>query len=379
VPVIDLLLILIKWLLGFVLFWRLPLCRGSNGDPPASSGLSIIIPARNEEGNLPRLLETIASQGLRPQEVIVVDDDSRDRTARVAEGAGAQVLRRGDLPEGWTGKSRGCWEGANAASGDLLLFLDADTRLEPDALQNMVAHYTRLGRTGLYSLYPYHAMDRAYERLSAFFNIISTMSLGIAAAFGLSRKPMGAFGACILCRKDEYMRCGGHRSVKGEILDDVALAQRFKAAGLPVTCLGGRETIHFRMYPEGVGQMAEGWSKNFASGAKASNPLLVLMVFVWIFGLFEVLFLLILAPIQPPPGSLAGAIFLYGLCVAQIHFMLVRIGNFGFLTALLFPVPLCIFVLIFLYSLFISFVVRRVVWRGRSIRVTLRRQRGPCS
>ena len=96
---IDLFLILLKWGLGFLLFWRLPLCKGSPGEPAASPGLSIIIPARNEEGNLPELLATIQAQGLRPREVIVVDDDSRDRTASVAADAGAHVIHRGSLPE----------------------------------------------------------------------------------------------------------------------------------------------------------------------------------------------------------------------------------------------------------------------------------------
>jgi len=212
-------------------------------------------------------------------------------------------------------------------------------------------------------------MEKAYERLSALFNVISTMSLGIAAAFRLSRKPMGAFGACILCRRDEYLRSGGHKAVRGEILDDVALAQRFHRAGYAVHCLGGRKTIRFRMYPQGLKQMAEGWSKNFASGARASNPLAALMIFAWIFGLFEVLFLAFVSPLTAQGVPWAAAVFLYGLCVLQIHLMLVRIGNFGLATALFFPIPLLVFLLIFMYSLVLTFVVRRVTWRGRSIRL----------
>jgi 4,4'-diaponeurosporenoate glycosyltransferase len=369
VIVISLLLILLKWVLGFLLFWRLPLCGGASLPRAAAPGLSLIIPARNEEANLPLLLETIRSQDLQPGEVIVVDDDSRDRTPAVAEHGGATVISQETLPEGWTGKSRACWEGAKAARGPLLLFLDADTRLEPGALEKMTGEYARRGGTGLFSLYPYHFMERAYERLSAFFNVISTMSLGIAAAFRLGRKPMGAFGACILCRRDEYLRSGGHKAVRGEILDDVALAQRFHQEGYAVHCLGGRKTIRFRMYPQGLKQMAEGWSKNFASGAKASNPLLVFMVFAWIFGLFEVLFLAFVAPLTAQSVPWAGAILLYGLCVFQIHLMLVRIGNFGLATALFFPIPLLVFLVIFIYSLFLTFVVRRVTWRGRSIRL----------
>jgi 4,4'-diaponeurosporenoate glycosyltransferase len=75
---------LIGWLTGFVLLWKVPTCGSFSASPITSGGLCIIIPARNEEATLPRLLKSIADQDFRPQQVIVVDDDSTDRTAELA-------------------------------------------------------------------------------------------------------------------------------------------------------------------------------------------------------------------------------------------------------------------------------------------------------
>ena len=90
----------------------------------------MIIPARNEAHNLPRLLESLASQSVQPREVIVVDDGSTDDTAEIARRHGAEVLVSKPLPEGWRGKPWACHQGAEAASGDLLCFVDADTCFE---------------------------------------------------------------------------------------------------------------------------------------------------------------------------------------------------------------------------------------------------------
>ena len=208
---IDPALILAKWLLGFLVFWKVPRTRGTC--PPGAHGLprspvSIVIPARNEEKNLPGLLRSLAAQSLRPVEIIVVDDDSSDRTAEVSRDWDASVIRSGRPPPGWTRKTWACWRGARAATAELLLFLDADTRLAQDGLARMTEEFA-LQRRGLLSWYPYHTMVKTYERLSAFFNLISMMSLGIATVMGSKVSPLGAYGACILCRRDDYFLSGG--------------------------------------------------------------------------------------------------------------------------------------------------------------------------
>lgn len=117
--------------LGVLLAWRVILGRrpvpgvGLGGARPPR--VSVIIPARNEERRIGRLLDSLDRQTVRPHEVIVVDDQSSDLTGSLASGRGASVVTGGPLREDWCGKPWACWRGACASTGDLLLFLDADT------------------------------------------------------------------------------------------------------------------------------------------------------------------------------------------------------------------------------------------------------------
>ena len=126
------------------------LARCTIPDPPPASGgppepllsrLSIIIPARNEAHNLPRLLDSIFSQPIPPLEVLVVDDASTDATASVATAHGATVVSSLPLPDGWRGKPWACHQGALATKGELLLFLDADCWFEPGGLDRILSRY----------------------------------------------------------------------------------------------------------------------------------------------------------------------------------------------------------------------------------------------
>ena len=130
------------WLLGFIFLFRIPPCKSGIGTRGAYSPISVIIPARNEEHSLPALLASLKKQTLKPDEIIVVDDNSEDATAEVAEKGGAKVIRAKPLPEGWHGKPWACWTGAKEAQGEILVFLDADTSVQPDGLLKVMGAYT---------------------------------------------------------------------------------------------------------------------------------------------------------------------------------------------------------------------------------------------
>ena len=166
---ILLLVALALWSAGFLLLGRLRPCARASAAGPLPS-VSIIIPARNEEHNLPTLLRSLAAQPVKPREIIVVDDGSTDRTAELARQLGATVIPSKPLPDGWRGKTWACHQGAQAATGELLLFLDADTWFEPDGLARVLAIYPG----GAFSVGPYHAVRKPYEELSLFFNFNMT-------------------------------------------------------------------------------------------------------------------------------------------------------------------------------------------------------------
>jgi 4,4'-diaponeurosporenoate glycosyltransferase len=363
--------LLLLWCAGFLVLWRIPHCRKpAGGEPPgqrmlADSAVSVIIPARNEERNLPGLLASLTRQSLKPQEVIVVDDHSTDGTAGVAQRAGAAVLPAAELPEGWVGKPWACWQGAHRAEGGILVFLDADVRLEDDGLARLLGELARQG--GLVSVWPYHRMQRPYERLSAFFLLIIMASIQSFTLLGRRLPPLGAFGPCLAVSRAEYVAAGGHAAVHDSILEDVALGRLFLSQGRPVSCLRGRGTVSFRMYAQGLGSMIEGFTKNFGSGLRAASPAVVALTAGWILGFFAAAGLAAIALVLPGQLQLPLHLALYALFAGQLAWQLSRLGNYRFCTALLYPIPLLFFTVVFLFSLRRTFLLRTVRWKGRTI------------
>ncbi len=331
--------------IGFLLLCRLRSCR-LVPQPRSPGNLSVIVPARNEEHNLPTLLGSLASQPIRPLEVLVVDDGSTDRTAELAGERGAVVLASAPLPAGWRGKTWACHQGALAARGDLLLFVDADAWFEPGGLHNVLSSYPG----GAFSVGPFHAVRRAYEDLSLFFNL--NMTVGTA--------PGGLFGQMLLVDRASYQRVGGHEAVRGRILENFWLASRFRASGIPVRSACGRGVFSFRMYPNGVREVVHGWTKGFASGAGQTPRGTLFLLVAWMTGLM----LAAVGGIVTGDWLPWSAVYL--LCAAQVGCFSRLLGAFRWTTALLYPVPLIFFFGVFAWSAMRS--GKQVTWKGREIR-----------
>lgn len=356
---------LILWILGFLLLFSISYCRTSGNGNIRKPSVSVIIPARNEERSLPNLLDSLSGQLSSQDEVIVVDDHSEDGTKAVAERSTLKVLESLPTPEGWIGKPWACFQGARIASGEILIFLDADTVVEKNGLERIIQTYVE--KDGVISIQPYHKIRKLYEQLSALFNIIAMAGMGAFTVLGGRIKPIGLFGPVVVMKRQDYFARGGHGQVKGEILDDLAFGSELQKKGTEVHCLGGKGTISFRMYPNGIRELINGWSKGFAMGAaKTSIPLLILIV-AWICGSIGTTRGLIESIAATNNAQIAISGGLYFLYSAQIYWMLARIGNFKFYTALLYLIPVAFFVVVFIYSLVRIFVVKSVIWKGREI------------
>lgn len=363
------LLVVVAWLLGFVLLWRIPLLgRSAVKAGPDHADVSVIIPARNEETNLARLLPMVAAQRSPPREVLVVDDDSSDRTAAVAASHGATVVAAPAVPAGWAGKPWACWHGAQRARGRLLLFLDADTRLDPHTLHDIAATHAAMG--GLLSIQPYHRMEKPYERLAAFFNIVTMAGMGAFTLAGHRVEPSGAFGPCLVCTRDAYFATGGHCRAAADIVESTAIARAFRAAGHAIHCFGGKNCLAFRMYPNGLRALVAGFAKSMAVGAHAARPAVLVGLVCWIAAGVSITRHAIAALLSAEHGGLAFWCAMDLAYALQVRWMLARIGNFGWWPALLFQLPLLFFVGVFLWSTVQTHVLRRVWWKGR--RVTAR-------
>ena len=342
---------------GFLLIWRVPVC------PPACAydapGLSIVIPARNEERNLARLLASLPAAGAPPLEVLVVDDESTDETAAIAEALGAKVVRSQPLPPGWTGKAWACQQGAERSSGSTLLFLDADTYLQPGGLDRTLSLWSRYRDSRLvFSILPYHETTAEYEQLSLVFNIL--MAAG-AGGFGVRALPR-LFGQSLLIDKSMYFAAGGHSAVRDFILENLRFASRIQEAGGRILCFGGRGTMHMRMFPDGMRQMSESWAKAFVQGAAASGHGVVMYSIVWISALWSVVLLIGL-----DVANRGALLMIYLLLALQLAWLARQFGSYRPLTCLIYPVPLSYYCAVFSRSALRRMLKQKSVWRGREV------------
>lgn len=359
-------------LIGSLILWKIaiPLKQGSPHQEAAR--LSIIIPARNEEQNLPILLSSLQSESSYVHEIIVVDDHSEDETASIAQRYGAKVIGTPSLPPGWFGKSWACWNGAKEATGELFMFLDADTTIEPGGLRNIISTQQKDG--GAMTIQPYHKIVSAYENLSGMFNLIAVMGMGSFHILSRWIPPAGAFGQCFICTKQDYEKVGGHSSISNEILEHMKLGKVFLEHGIPLRNYIGKHALSMRMYPEGVKELTQGWSKSFASGAGATNRLLLILIIFWISGGVSSAFSLL--ELNGSSGiETVNILLLYGLYCIQILFMLKTIGNFSWAAALFFPLLTLYFISVFAHSVVRTFLTKKVAWKGRSISLAKKKGR----
>jgi chlorobactene glucosyltransferase len=227
--------------------------------------VSVIVPARNEEANIERLVRSLAKQR-DVREILIVDDQSEDRTPEILEGMKAEtpllrVWHVDSLPEGWLGKTYAVSVAAREAVGDWLLFTDADTEHLPGSLAALLELAEREG-ADLLSLSPGQMTPTWWEKA-----VIPLVYVNLARLYKFDEvsNPRSAAAAAngqyLLIRRDVYKRVGGHEAIRHAILEDVELAKRVKVAGGKLLFLPGAAWVQTRMYHT-FGEMWRGWTKN---------------------------------------------------------------------------------------------------------------------
>ncbi len=240
-----------------------PLFAGTN--EPVGARISAIVPARNEEATLAACVESLATQ---PEigEIIVVNDGSTDGTAAILQGLQGRiprlrVMETRDVPPGWVGKNHAVWLGAREARLPWLLFTDADSEHLAGSAERALRIAEEHG-AALVSFSPEQVtrtwwekalIPYIYSRLAGKFSYAAVNDPGSDAA--------AANGQYLMIRRDAYDAVGGHRSVAGEILEDVALAQSVKRDGFRLWFGAGAGIVRVRMYRT-FQAMWEGWKKN---------------------------------------------------------------------------------------------------------------------
>ncbi|WP_276355143.1 glycosyltransferase family 2 protein [Cohnella caldifontis] len=346
---------------GLALFRRVTIPATDAGSPPPAAKLSVIIPARDEERNLPHLLQSLRDQTFQPFEVIVVDDFSSDRTRETAESFGVSVIANAELPPGWTGKNWALWNGYAHATGDLIAFLDADIRLSPGALEALVKARERAG--GVISVVPYHVTEKWHERLALITNILGIFAF--ASPFERRNPKKGLYGSCIVTSREDYEKVRGHEGIRSEVLDDLNLGARYREAGIPVTNYLGCGFVSFRMYEQGIRSEIQGFGKGAVLSTAALTPGTIALTAIWLVGLLVAESAAFLWG-TPWIAPLAIGYLLYML---QIFYFVKYTGRFGFAIVPLHVLSGLFFVFVMLYSLYRVTVVGQVTWKGRNIKV----------
>ncbi len=233
---------------------------------PKPPRVSLIVPARNEAHQIAACITSLRAQTVPPSEIIVVDDCSTDGTAAVLRGLpddGVPVtVVAGTLPPaGWLGKAHALHQGAARATGEWLLFTDADTLHAPETLAAALAHAGR-SNAALVSLTGDQRAESPWERIvqPLVFRLLDAL-YPLAGANGPDAARAAANGIYMLIRRDAYDDIGGHEAFRRVVLEDVAMARALREAGHPTAFLRGDDLLHVRMYRE-FREIWEGWTKN---------------------------------------------------------------------------------------------------------------------
>jgi 4,4'-diaponeurosporenoate glycosyltransferase len=320
--------------------------------------LSIIIPARNEALNLPKLLNSISEQNIPNLEVIVIDDGSTDGTAEIAKSYSATVISGLPLPANWTGKNWACYQGAKASSHDHLLFLDADTEFEPGGIARLIRFYQNFKNDIAISVLPFQKFRFFYERFSLFFHLLMAMGTD-AFLLHQNKKNHKLVGQSLLISKSLYFGIGGHESVKGKILENFNLTKVLNDNGIRTYTISGQSILSIQMFPEGFLHLIQGWLKAFTQGAAGVSKSTLFATFLWISACF--------LPFIFFTQSMLLGLFTYAFMVIQIYFLSRRLGQYRMIDAFLYPLYLVFYQFLHFYSVINERFGGSVIWKGREV------------
>jgi 4,4'-diaponeurosporenoate glycosyltransferase len=334
------------WSAGWLLLWRM---RPLPAPPATRRAVAVVIPARNEAAALRHLIPPLVKACRPDDEVVVVDDHSTDGTGEVARSFGARVVNPPELPDGWRGKPHACWHGAQATSAPVLAFVDADVRPDHDLLD-------RLGGAvdahpgEIVSVQPWHVVERPTEHLSILCNVAALMGVGRFSVLGHRVRPEAAFGPVLALDRATYDRTGGHArtDVRTMHTEDIGMARAVGRAQLYT----GKPDVQFRMYPGGLADLVSGWTRSIATGAAAVPWWAALLTLAWVWSLAA--------------GWLVTPWFLL-TSAAQVWVLGRRAGRFSPVMAVLYPIALVVFVVVFLRSLITLVFKRDVTWKNRRV------------
>jgi glycosyltransferase involved in cell wall biosynthesis len=329
--------------------------------PVSSPRVSVIIPARNEERIIERTMRAMLAQTYEALEVIVVDDRSTDSTGDILRALADPrliVVHGAEPPPGWLGKPWALSQGSGRATGELLLFVDADVIYAPDAIAAAVADFATRG-AALVAFFPQFELRGFWENVlmpNLAECVFSIVPLVIA---NRSRRPTLALGGGPgnLVSRQTYDAVGGHEALRGEIVDDVGLARLVRRSGERTEAVRADDLISLRMY-HGFREIVEGFTKNsFAAFNRRYEATIVVTVVV------------LIANLLPYVMALRGDRIAIATVIAAVAMRLLVSAAFRYrldVALVAQPFMAVVWSWIMLRSMWITGIKRQLAWRGRS-------------
>ena len=346
---------------------NLPLYRSPRrADAPDNDRVSVLIPARDEERQIATSVAAALKSDHRDVEVIVLDDGSTDRTTDVVRALArtdhrVKLVAGRSLPAGWNGKNFACAQLAEHATGKWLLFIDADVRLERDAISRLVGT-ARTREADLLSGIPRQLTGTFSEKLV--IPLIHFVLLGFLPMIGmrLTRSPAFAagIGQLLFARTEAYRAAGGHEAIRASIQDGVALPRAFRREGYRTDLVDLTNVATCRMY-DSLPSLWTGFAKNAHEGMGAPGA-----IGVWTILLAGGHVLPWLGWLLTGPGTPEASAWLAAICfgLAARLILAVRFRQ-SLLGALLQPIGIALIVAIQWYALGRRLGRRPVAWKGR--------------
>lgn len=323
--------------------------------------VSILIPARNEEQNIARLLKSIYRQDYKNYEVIVYDDDSTDRTYNICAAfakkhTGFNVIKGVELPDGWLGKNYACDQLAAAAKGDYFLFLDADVAVHDDLI-NSAVHRMKLYQLSLLSLFPNQEMQTIGEKTTVpLLHYLLLNLLPLRLVFLIKNAVFStACGQFMLFDAPLYRQYLWHKAAKYKIVEDAEIMKLVKTARLNGEALLANGMISCRMY-QSYNEAINGFSKNALAVFNNNIPGLLIYVVLLIGGPMLVMITL----------NFNLIFFMIGLILLTRIMISLAAGQKVWYNMLLHPAQMANFAFIAFLSIQ-KYLTKTIVWKGRRI------------
>ncbi len=341
--------------------------------------ISICIPARNEENVISKCVKSILSQNYSNFEVLVLDDNSDDKTPNILQDLALShqqlhVFKGKAKPIEWLGKPWACHQLSKKANGDILLFIDADVWMTPDTIAKIVS---KMDNYDALTVWPEQKVYGFLEQLivpTVYFALLTLLPtiyversprwIPTFISKHLDQKFVAACGQCIAFKKSAYQTINGHKSVKNEVVEDMELARKLKEHHLVLSMCNGIDTIYCRMYTSGS-EIWQGFQKNFYAGFNNPFEFLLMAIIHFLFFLLPIASL-IMGIAQKNDTFFTLSVLIVATYITQ-RLVLNHWFKWNWWIALLHPISVIWFQCLGIKCIYNKLFRIKAVWKGRQV------------